>query len=108
MIDKLKNKMGSLSLVQLASALCLLALGSCDSGRAVPVLRKPIGSAGTGCYFVVLREKTSEVEMQQLMATISKYAEDAKIYSVVKRVAKTFTVKLSPYALELVSYACTL
>lgn len=68
----------------------------------VPVLRKPIGSAGTGCYFIVLVDKTSEEEMQRLIATVSKYAEGYRIYSTLRKVTKAFTAKLTPYALELV------
>lgn len=74
-----------------------------DSRREVPLLRLPSNSEGTGCYFIVLRDKTSEEEMQHLMATISRYAEDSRIYSVVKKVSKAFTVKLSPFALQLVN-----
>lgn len=40
--------------------------------------------------------------MQQLMATISKLADDSRIHSIVKKISKAFTVKLSPYALEMV------
>ena len=73
----------------------------CDSRR--PLLRNPQGSAGTGCYFVVLHEKATEEEMLQLMVTISKLADDSKIYSEIHTVSKAFTVKLSPFSLELVS-----
>lgn len=97
--------MGMLSCV-LVMVLCLWVSGSTvlgDSRREVPLLRMPPNREGTGCYFIVMKDKTSEAEMQQLMATISRYAEDSRVYSVVKKVAKAFTVKLSPFALQLVN-----
>lgn len=86
--------------------LLLLACSFVESelrGRRAPILRKPKGSATTGCYFIVFKDKTKEGEMEQAMATISKYADDSRIYSIVKRVSKAITVKLSPIALELVN-----
>lgn len=97
--------MSASQLFWLSSALCLWLLQSpalCRDSAGRPVLRKPPGSAGTGCYFVVLRDKTSQEEMQQVMATISKLADDSKIHSIIKKISKTFTVQLSPYALEMV------
>ena len=97
--------MGVLSSV-LVMVLCLWVSSNHVQGdfrREVPLLRMPANSAGTGCYFIVLKEKTSEAEMQQLMATISRYAEDSRVYTVIKKVSKAFTVKLSPFALQLVS-----
>lgn len=97
--------MGLCSPVQLTATLCLL-FACCvlsDSGSApCPMLRLPPDSAGTGCFFIVFKEETSEGEMQHLLSTISKYAEDSRIYSIVTKVSKAITVKLSPYALELV------
>ena len=90
----------------LAIYLLLLACSFVQSelrGRRAPILRQPKGTATTGCYFVVFKDKTKEGEMEQAMATISKYADNSRIYSVVKRVSKAITVKLSPIALELVN-----
>ncbi len=80
----------------------LVAIVQCDSKRK-PLLRRPLGSSGTGCYFIVLKDKASEEEMQQVMAATARVAEGTKVYSSVKKVSKAFTVKLSPYALEVVS-----
>ena len=96
--------MGVLSQICLLLALCsLLHLrpARCEGARR-PVLHKPPGSPGTGCYFIVLKDKTTEEEMQQLMATVSKLSDDSKIHSIVKKISKTFTAVLSSYALEMV------
>lgn len=101
------GSMGLSSRMHLAATLCLLLLGCCvqsDSWRA-PMLRNPPGTPGTGCYFIVFREDTSEPEMQKLLSTISRYADDSRIYSMVMRVSKAVTVKLSPFAMELVIFA---
>ena len=98
--------MGLLNTLYLPSLLCLCLLpywAQCGELDRRPVLHKPQGSPGTGCYFVVLEEKTPEEQMQQLMAAISKLADDSRIHSMVKKVSKAFTVKLSSYALELVA-----
>jgi hypothetical protein len=97
--------MGLCRPLPLITALCLLFLGSSNvqgGSRRAPILRKPAGSAGTGCYFIVFKDKTKEGEMEQALTTISKYADESKIYSIVKKVSKAITVKLSPFALELV------
>ena len=99
--------------MQLSSSCLLLVLLPCMTvqgeteqvhRRPVPLLRGPIGSASTGCYFIVLEDKTSEEEMQRIIATVSKYAEGYKIYSTLRKVTKAFTAKLTPYALELVNH----
>lgn len=97
-------RMAALKLMWLVSAVCLLLIVRDVECSRRPVLKKPRGSAGTGCYFVVLKEKTTVEEMEQVMATISKLADKSRIYSIVKKVSKSFTVKLSPYSLEAVSY----
>jgi len=86
--------------IQLAFFSMTATYVQCESRR--PILRKPLGAAVTGCYFVVLKEKTPEDVMDQLLVTISGLAEDNKIHTVIKKIAKAFTVKLSPYALEMV------
>ena len=101
---RLSLTMDRLRLLCFSSALCLwLLLGTakCEGSRR-PVLHKPPGSPGTGCYFIVLKDKTSDDEMQQLMASICKLADDFKIHAVMKKISKAFTVRLSPYALEMV------
>ncbi len=100
------RKMDATKLLCIISALCfvlLLEAGAKSGSRRSAILRQPAGTATTGCYFVVLNDKTSEEEMQQALITVSKLSEDSRIYTIVKRVSKTFTAKLSPYALELVS-----
>ena len=72
-------------------------------GSRSALLRQPAGAATTGSYFIVLRDKTNEEEMEQTMASISKLAEDSRIGNIIKKVSKAFTVKLSPLSLELVS-----
>lgn len=93
--------------LRLASLLCCilklnLLFGNIKCELRRPLLRLSSGSQGTGCYFVVLREKATEEEMLQTMHTVSKLAEGSKVYSQVHKVAKAFTVKLSSYSLEIV------
>ena len=90
-----------LTLLALSLSLWLLGSVKCELRR--PVLRKPLGSRWTGCYFIVLKDKTTEDEMQDLMNTVSKLATGGMIYNMVHKISKAFTVKLSPYSLELVS-----
>lgn len=72
----------------------------CESRK--PVLYNPRGRPGTGCFFVVLDKKTTEEEFEAALVTISKLAEDSSVYTVIRKVSKAFTVKLSAYSLELV------
>ena len=95
---------GKILLCITISALCLVLVEARGKeGSRRPIIRQPTGSATTGCYSVVLKDKITEPEMEEAMATISKLSEDSRIYSIVKKVAKAFTVKLSAYSLELVS-----
>ena len=87
--------------------LLLILCGNCVECRR-PLLRKPRDAPTTGCYFVVLSDKAKEEDMQELLAKVVRVADDAKVYGMVSKVAKAFTVKLSPYALEMVSNACQL
>ncbi len=70
-----------------------------------PVLRVPRDAPTTGRCTVALKPSASEKDLQKLMTTVMKVADDAKVYGYVERVAKAFTVKLSPYALEIVRVA---
>ena len=46
-------------------------------------------------------------ELQQVLTKVLRISDDAKVYGYVEKVAKAFTVELSPYALELVKmHAC--
>lgn len=91
-----------------AAAVCMFILllflsGTCCECRR-PLLRKPRDAPTTGRYFVVLNDKATEEDMQQLAARVARVSDDAKVYGMVHKVAKAFTVKLSPYALEMVCY----
>ena len=95
--------MNALNFLCLISILCLLVLDvSVQGDSGCPVLLQPAGTATTGCYFIVLKQQTSNEEMDELMDTISQLSEDSKVHSFVKKVSKAFTVKLSPESLELV------
>ena len=85
---------------------CLLAAATCAAEIRRPVLRAAPTAVTTGNYMVVLRRNTTMVAMQNLLSKASKHADDAKIHRYVKTVAKAFTLKLSPYTLEVVSHRC--
>ena len=72
-------------------------------GVRKPLLRIPRGVEGTGCYMVVLYPDASEEKLEDTMTAVSKLADGGKIFIQVHKVAKAFTVKLSPYSLEAVS-----
>ena len=92
----------------LAAALLLLVVGahlaSCEdhvSPRS-PVIRHKRGVPTTGCYIVAMKDDTSEADLQQVLTKAVKASDDAKVHGLVQKVKKAFTVKLNPYALEMV------
>ena len=91
-----------------ATALLLLVLGaqlaSCEElrSRRSPVIRRARGVPTTGCYIVAMKDDASEEELQQVAAKAAKVSDDAKLHGIVQKVMKAFTVKLNPYALEMV------
>ena len=95
-----------------ATALLLLVLGahlaSCEElgSRRSPVIRRARGVPTTGCYIVAMKNDASEEELQQAAAKASKASDDAKLHGLVQKVKKAFTVKLNPYALEMVREEC--
>lgn len=103
----LANELGMAS--PLAAALLLfIVLGThlacCEElrSRRSPVIRRPRDVPTTGCYIVVMKDDASEQELQQVAAKAVKASDDAKLHGLVQRVKKAFTVKLNPYALEIV------
>lgn len=84
------------------SLLLLLAAGARDGLCRRLVLRVPREVPTTGRYIVVLKDKTTLTELQQVLLRVLRTADDAKVYGYVEKVVKAFTVKLSPYSLELV------
>ena len=79
-------------------------LSVAESRSRCPVLHASSDSQKSGCYIIVLKEATSAENFNEVLAKVVKVADDAKVYGMVQRVAKAFTVKLTPYALHLVSY----
>eukprot|EP00731_Ephydatia_muelleri_P010994 Em0005g1580a len=80
-----------------------------------PVLRAAPTAVTTGNYVVVLRRNTTTETLHHLLSKASKHSDDTKVHRYVRTVAKAFTLKLSPYSLEVLltlsqSYqeACTL
>ena len=90
------------------TALLLLVLGahlaSCEElrSRRSPVIRRARGVPTTGCYIVAMKDDASEQELQQAATKAAKASDDAKLHGLVQKVKKAFTVKLNPYALEMV------
>lgn len=91
-----------------ATALLLLAVGIplaiCRdyASRRRPVIRQARDVPTTGCYIVAMKDDTKEAEMQKVLTKAVKVSDDAKLYGMVQNVKKAFTVKLNPYALEMV------
>ena len=67
-----------------------------------PVLRKPAGSAKTGCYIIAIKEKATEADVQELLTRVVRASDEHKMYGMVQKATRAFTVKLSPYSLEMV------
>ena len=88
---------------RVASCILLIAavfLNVAESRRRCPVLHAASGSQKTGCYIIVLKEATSAEDFQEVLAKVVKVADSAKVYGMVQRIAKAFTVKLTSYALH--------
>ena len=83
---------------------CLLAAATCAAESRRPVLRAAPTAVTTGNYVVVLRKNTTTETLYHLLSKASKYTDDAKIHRYAETVAKAFTLKLSPYSLEVVSH----
>ena len=75
-------------------------LSVAESRRRCPVLHAASGSQKTGCYIIVLKEATSAEDFQAVLTQVVKVADSAKVYGMVQRIAKAFTVKLTSYALH--------
>lgn len=93
-----------------AAALLFLVLGTnlacCKEPtlQRSPLIRQARDVPTTGCYIVVMQDDASEDELQQMAARVVEASDDARLYGLVHRVKKAFTVKLNPYALEMVSW----
>lgn len=84
------------------AVLLTLALGC--AARRCPLLHAAEGANKTGCYIVVLHKETTPEKLTEIIQRATNMADGHKIYGVVQKVAKAFTVKLSPYSLNLVRY----
>ena len=82
---------------------CLLAAATCVAESRRPVLRAAPNAVTTGNYVVVLRRNTTNETLQRLLSKASKHSDDNRVHRYVETVAKAFTLKLSPYSLEVVS-----
>jgi hypothetical protein len=49
-----------------------------------------------------MKDDASKEELQKVVAKAAKASDDAKLHGLVQKVKKAFTVKLNPYALEMV------
>ena len=83
--------------------LIVVPLGSCQEfAKRRPLIRTPRDVPTTGCYMVAMKDETSEAQLEEIMIKAVKASDDAKLYGMVHKVKKLFTVKLNPYALEMV------
>lgn len=81
----------------------LAVVSAANSKSRSPVLRKPAHSLKTGCYIIAIKEKATEEEVQALLTQVVKASDGHKMYGPVKKASRLFTVKLSPYSLEMVA-----
>ena len=81
---------------------CLLVSAACAASRR-PVIRAAPTAIKTGNHVVVLRRNTTAETLHHFLARAAKLSDDAKVHRYVETVAKAFTIKLSPYSLEVVS-----
>ena len=84
--------------------LATVALASCQEHelKRRPVIRRARDVPTTGCYIVAMKDDTSQEELMKVLRKAVSASDDAKLYGMVQRVKKAFTVKLNPYALEMV------
>lgn len=71
-------------------------------GSRKPLLRKPSGSAKTGCFIIAINEKATEAEVDELMKRVILASDEHKMFGRVQKATRAFTVKLSAYSLEMV------
>lgn len=95
--------MHSLRLSSLLILILAIGIVNCKSGVSRrPLLRKPVTSLKTGCYIIAIKEKATDEEVEELLATVVKASDGQKMYGLVRKATRAFTVKLSPYSLEMV------
>ena len=85
-------------------------VGSSDVRGGKPSTHPPGSSATavtTGNYVIVLRRSTTIETLHHLLLKASKHSDDSKIHRYTETVAKAFTLKLSPYSVEVVSQIIT-
>ncbi len=70
-----------------------------------PLLRKPLSSPKTGCYIIAIKDKATDEQVQELLSRVIKASDNHKMYGLVQKATRAFTVKLSPYSLEMVIIA---
>ena len=70
-----------------------------------PVIRAAPTAIKTGNHVVVLRRNTTAETLHHFLARAAKLSDDTKVHRYVETVAKAFTIKLSPYSLEVVSWS---
>ena len=84
--------------------LCLCTIAAlllCVQGASRrPVIRAPDHTTSTGRYIVVLQDDLSREDLFNVMNRAAKLSDDVEVHHYTEKVAKTFTAKLSPAALE--------
>ena len=96
-----------LKMKEVPALYCLLAVVAMllsAEGHHCPLLHAAADAQKTGCYTVMLKEATTAEEFQNVLRRVRQVADDARVYSTVTKVVKAFTVRLSSYALHLVSW----
>lgn len=72
-------------------------------GSRRPIFTAKRSAAVTGSYIVVLKNDISEQEFEDILEEAIKLSSENKLHAIVRTVEKSFTAKLSPYSLEIVS-----
>ena len=104
----LSSNMKSILFHSLA-VLLLFQTVSLSEGTLCPLLRaaREASSEKTGSYIVVLKEETSHEMYLNIKAQVELLSTDQKLHGYTEKVAKAFTVRLTDFALNIVSKLLT-
>ena len=75
------------------------------SAKQCPLLLARSGDNTTGCYVVMFKQATSHEKMMEVVRATQHACADSKVYGMVERVVKAFTMRLSRTALNAVRVA---
>lgn len=77
-----------------------------SAGLRRPILRARRSTPVTGSYTVVLKDEVSEQQFEKILQKATELASEKRLHAILHTVEKSFTARLSPYSLEIVSKRC--